>query len=308
MDPVYPVRQTRTTAYADRLAFGDLGGGIAADFYAALYFSGNLVADYRAAPHLHSVRAILTPAPVHFSLVIFPLTNNYLFVIVENNFRYGGPAMKKTKIAAYITLVFFLSGCAGMTYKQKAALIGGGICGLVGAGLGAYGAHEHRRNGSINEGGGAGIGFVSGAVICGALAYWLAEEPKPPPPPPPPPTPPPPPPKVERTIILDNVLFDFDKTAIKPDGAKILDRLVAFLKENPEKKADLEGHTDSVGTDKYNQGLSERRTASVMDYLTKRGIDASRISMKGFGETKPIADNKSAEGRAKNRRVEIKVR
>lgn len=107
---------------------------------------------------------------------------------------------------------------------------------------------------------------------------------------------------------MDNVLFDFDKTAIKPDGAKILDRLVAFLKENPDKKADLEGHTDSVGTDKYNQGLSERRTASVKDYLTKRGVDASRISMKGFGETKPIADNKTAEGRAKNRRVEVKVR
>ena len=113
---------------------------------------------------------------------------------------------------------------------------------------------------------------------------------------------------MERTIILDNVLFDFDKTAIKPDGAKILDRLVAFLKENPGQKADLEGHTDSVGTDKYNQGLSERRAASVTDYLTKRGVDASRISMKGFGESKPIADNKTAEGRARNRRVEIKVR
>jgi OOP family OmpA-OmpF porin len=113
---------------------------------------------------------------------------------------------------------------------------------------------------------------------------------------------------VERTIILDNVLFDFDKTAIKPDGAKILDRLIAFLKENPDKRVDLEGHTDSVGTEKYNQGLSERRAASVQDYLTKRGVNASRITMKGFGESKPIADNKTAEGRAKNRRVEIKVR
>jgi OOP family OmpA-OmpF porin len=112
---------------------------------------------------------------------------------------------------------------------------------------------------------------------------------------------------VERTIILDNVLFDFDKTAIKPDGAKILDRLIVFLKENPDKRADLEGHTDSVGTEKYNQGLSERRAAAVRDYLTQRGVNASRLSTKGFGETKPIADNKTAEGRAKNRRVEIKV-
>jgi OOP family OmpA-OmpF porin len=102
-------------------------------------------------------------------------------------------------------------------------------------------------------------------------------------------------------------LFDFDKTAIKPDGAKILDRLIAFLKENPNKKVALEGHTDSIGTEQYNQGLSERRANSVKDYLTKRGVDAGKISTRGFGETRPIADNKTAEGRAKNRRVEIKV-
>jgi OOP family OmpA-OmpF porin len=113
---------------------------------------------------------------------------------------------------------------------------------------------------------------------------------------------------VERTIILDHVLFDFDKTAIKPDGAKILDRLVAFLKENPDKRVDLEGHTDWIGTDKYNQGLSERRANSVKSHLTKNGVNASRIAMRGFGKTKPIADNKTSDGRAKNRRVEVKVR
>jgi len=74
-----------------------------------------------------------------------------------------------------------------------------------------------------------------------------------------------------------SVLFDFDKTAIKPDGAKILDRLIVFLKENSDKKVDLEGHTDSVGTDQYNQKLSERRAASVKDYLTQRGVDVSDI-------------------------------
>jgi OOP family OmpA-OmpF porin len=107
--------------------------------------------------------------------------------------------------------------------------------------------------------------------------------------------------------VLDNVLFDFDKTAVKPDGAKILDRLIAFLKENPDKKVALEGHTDSVGTPQYNQGLSERRAASVKDYLTKHGVASNRVSTVGFGLNKPIADNKTAEGRAKNRRVEIKV-
>ncbi|HEY1266206.1 MAG TPA: OmpA family protein, partial [Candidatus Binatia bacterium] len=149
---------------------------------------------------------------------------------------------------------------------------------------------------------------LSSALLCGAFAYFLTEPvAAPPPPAPPPPPPPPPAPKAERTIILDNVLFDFDKTAIKPDGAKILDRLIAFLKENPDKKVALEGHTDSVGTEQYNQRLSERRAASVKDYLTRRGVQSARISTRGFGETRPIADNKTAEGRAKNRRVEIKV-
>ena len=113
---------------------------------------------------------------------------------------------------------------------------------------------------------------------------------------------------MERTIILDNVLFDFDKTAVKPDGAKILDRLVDFLKENPGKGADLEGHTDSIGTDKYNEGLSQRRAAAVRDYLVKKGADPKLLTTRGFGESKPIADNKTKDGRAKNRRVEIKVR
>jgi OOP family OmpA-OmpF porin len=112
---------------------------------------------------------------------------------------------------------------------------------------------------------------------------------------------------VERTIILDDVLFDFDKSTIKPEAAAILDRLVVFMNQNKDKKVNLSGHTDSIGTEAYNQKLSERRSNSVKSYLTKKGVDASRISAQGFGETKPIADNKTKEGRAKNRRVEIKV-
>lgn len=235
--------------------------------------------------------------------------------------------MNKARLTALLVLGFFLSGCAELSYRQKAAVTGAAICGAAGAGMGAaIGSQDHRND----AGKGAPIGAVTGALVCGSLAYLLAEEPKPapkpappaPPPappkpkpaPPPPPPPPPPPapkpapaPKVERTIILDHVLFDFDKTAIKPDGAKILDRLVTFLNENPDKKVDLEGHTDSIGTDKYNQGLSERRAASVRNYLVKKAVAAGRISTRGFGESKPIADNKTRDGRAKNRRVEVKV-
>ena len=112
---------------------------------------------------------------------------------------------------------------------------------------------------------------------------------------------------MERTIILDDVLFDFDKSVIKPEAGQILDRLVAFMNENKEKKTSLGGHTDSIGTEAYNLKLSDRRWMSVRDYVVKKGVDSGRVSGQGFGESKPIADNKTAAGRAKNRRVEIKV-
>ena len=101
--------------------------------------------------------------------------------------------------------------------------------------------------------------------------------------------------------------YDFDKSNIKPEAASILDRLVAFMNENKDKRVNLSGHTDSIGTERYNQSLSERRANSARDYITKKGVDGSRVSAQGFGETKPIADNKTKEGRSKNRRVEIKV-
>jgi OOP family OmpA-OmpF porin len=111
---------------------------------------------------------------------------------------------------------------------------------------------------------------------------------------------------VERTIILDDVLFDFDKSVIKPEASQILDRLVAFMNEN-KVESRLSGHTDNIGTEAYNLKLSDRRWTSVRDYVVKKGVEGGRVSGQGFGESKPIADNKTAQGRAKNRRVEIKV-
>lgn len=242
--------------------------------------------------------------------------------------------MQKNKYLALSALGFFLTGCVGLT-KNQAALVGATLCGVGGAAGGAVAAHNGVNSKHRNEAVGAVIGAVGGAVLCGGLAYLLTEDPKPAPKPAPPPPPPPPPPpapkkpeakpeakkpeappapkpkpeapKVERTIILDDVLFDFDKSNIKPEAAAILDRLVAFMNENKDKNANLSGHTDNVGTDAYNQALSERRVASVKDYVSGKGVAGSRISGQGFGESKPIADNKTAEGRAKNRRVEIKV-
>ena len=102
-------------------------------------------------------------------------------------------------------------------------------------------------------------------------------------------------------------MFDFDKSTLKPATTQILDRLVAFMIENKDKSANLAGYTDNVGTEAYNQALSERRVNSVKSYVVGKGVDSGRVSGQGFGESKPIADNKTAEGRAKNRRVEIKV-
>ncbi len=105
-------------------------------------------------------------------------------------------------------------------------------------------------------------------------------------------------------VVLD-INFDFDKADIKPEFHNELNKLGEFLKEFPKAKGTIEGHTDSIGGKKYNERLSLRRAESVRSYLIKNfGIDAGRIAVKGFGLTKPVADNKTREGRAKNRRSE----
>ena len=127
-----------------------------------------------------------------------------------------------------------------------------------------------------------------------------------PPPPPPPPVVPAPAP-VEKKIVLRGINFDFDKANIKPEFEPVLDEGVDILKANPNVKIVIGGHTDSTGDEAYNQKLSERRAQSVLEYFAGKGIAKSRMQAVGYGETKPIADNKTREGRALNRRVEIKV-
>ena len=101
-------------------------------------------------------------------------------------------------------------------------------------------------------------------------------------------------------------LFDFDKSVVKVQYYPFLDELVPVLKNNPALRVEIQGHTDSTGTDVYNQSLSERRAKAVVAYLTKKkGIDASRLTAIGFGEKNPIYSNATREGRAKNRRVEL---
>lgn len=109
----------------------------------------------------------------------------------------------------------------------------------------------------------------------------------------------------KKSIVLRGINFDFDKSNIKPEAEPVLDAAAEVLKENPDVRVRVGGHTDSVGADAYNQGLSERRANSVRDYLVSHGIDASRLTAVGFGESQPVADNGTADGRAQNRRVTL---
>jgi outer membrane protein OmpA-like peptidoglycan-associated protein len=116
--------------------------------------------------------------------------------------------------------------------------------------------------------------------------------------------------KAKRTdrgmvITLGDVLFDVDRATLTPGAMDIVDRLAEFLREHPRKTVLIEGHTDSTGSYVYNQDLSERRAYAVGRALMRRGIDASRISTMGLGESRPLVSNASAAGRQRNRRVEI---
>jgi OOP family OmpA-OmpF porin len=110
-----------------------------------------------------------------------------------------------------------------------------------------------------------------------------------------------------KVTYAADAFFDFDKSVIKPEGKAKLDDLVGKIKDINLEVIIAVGHTDSVGSDSYNQKLSVRRSEAVKAYLVSKGIEKNRVYTEGKGEKQPVADNKTAEGRAKNRRVEIEV-
>ena len=138
-------------------------------------------------------------------------------------------------------------------------------------------------------------------------------EPKPAPPPPPPapkpePKPEPKPkPVAEKVTFAADVLFDFDKSVIKPEGRSKLDDLASKVKGINLEVVIAIGHADSIGSDEYNQRLSVRRAESVKAYMVSKGIEPNRVYTEGKGEKQPVASNRTADGRAKNRRTEIEV-
>jgi OOP family OmpA-OmpF porin len=121
------------------------------------------------------------------------------------------------------------------------------------------------------------------------------------------PAPAPQPAAATKVTYAADAFFDFDKSVLKPEGKAKLDDLVGKVKGINLEVIIAVGHTDSIGTDAYNQKLSVRRAEAVKAYLVSKGIEKNRVYTEGKGEKQPVADNKTAEGRAKNRRVEIEV-
>ena len=207
--------------------------------------------------------------------------------------------MKKFRLSSVIILgaALILSGCASMNKTQKGAVVGTAAGGAAGAVIGR--ASGNTALGAII---GAAVGGATGAVI-GRQMDKQAEEIKNTVPDA----------RVERVgegIVVEfssNVLFAFDKSNLSSDAKTNLDKLVIVLNNYPDTDIELQGHTDSKGSEAYNQNLSEQRAGAVSSYLSVKGIRNSRVTIKGFGETVPKYDNETAEGRTQNRRVEFLI-
>jgi outer membrane protein OmpA-like peptidoglycan-associated protein len=207
--------------------------------------------------------------------------------------------MKRMKMLTITVLgaILILSGCASWNRTQKGAVVGTAAGGAMGAVIGR--ASGNTALGAII---GAAVGGGAGAVIGRQMDKQAEEIEKSVPDA-----------KVERVgegIVVEfnsNVLFGFDQSAISGDARTNLDNLVTVLDKYPDTDIEVQGHTDSKGSKAYNQSLSERRAGAVSAYLTGKNIAASRVVIKGYGETLPKYANDTDEGRTQNRRVEFLI-
>jgi OOP family OmpA-OmpF porin len=210
--------------------------------------------------------------------------------------------IKRTAVA--VAIAFAMSGCATLrehptACKAGATLIGG----TIGATMGGVGVDQWENNPDSGEiAAGAAAGLVGGGLIGYLIGYYACPEPEAPVA-----ATPPPPAKGTKIAEIPGPNFDFNKSTLTPAGKGKVADASKTLKDNPTIHVEVAGYTDSIGSDQYNQGLSERRAKMVAEELTKDGISASRLTVRGYGERKPIADNKTEAGRARNRRVELVV-
>lgn len=202
--------------------------------------------------------------------------------------------MKTRQVIFSVVLAsLVMAGCKSLNKTQKGAAIGT-------AGGAAAGAVVGRAAGNTALGAiiGAAVGGVTGAVIGRKMDKQAEEIEKNVPGA-----------KVERVgegIVVDfseKILFAYNKSALNTKATANLNSLVKILDEYPDTNIEIQGHTDSKGSDDYNMRLSERRASEVASYLRTRGISGPRMLTKGYGETAPVAENDSEDGRAQNRRV-----
>ena len=194
-------------------------------------------------------------------------------------------------------LIVLAAGCASMNKKEKGAVIGAGAGAVVGGVIG-------NQTGSTARGAiiGAVVGGVAGAII-GHQMDQQAEE-------------------LEQNIpgatvervgegiqvtFASGLLFDFDSDVIRGEARENLDELAASLEQYDDSDLLIVGHTDGKGTESYNQDLSERRAQAARRYLASRGVESSRIDIRGRGEYEPVASNETESGRQLNRRVEVAI-
>ena len=212
--------------------------------------------------------------------------------------------MKKIIICLGI-LALMTSGCATQTKTQKGALIGTGVGAAVGAGLGQ--AIGRSTSATLI---GAAAGAVAGGLTGGAIGNYMDKQEA-----------------SMRQSLADvegasvqrnmdmlavtfksDVLFAVNSSSLKPGSYDELDRVAKVLNQYPQTTISIGGHTDSTGTEEYNQKLSERRAEVVKNALAGMGVNPSRMTAIGYGESKPIADNNIEAGRQMNRRVEILIK
>jgi outer membrane protein OmpA-like peptidoglycan-associated protein len=188
------------------------------------------------------------------------------------------------------------------TACKVGSFLTGAALGATGAGVGFYNIENDPSQGETAAA--ASAGFVAGGLIGMLIGHHVCASEAPPPPPPPPPAPPA---KGTKIQELQGPHFDFDKATLTAEGRRRVADAARTLKDHSSVRVSVDGYTDSIGSDAYNQALSERRARTVATHLEEEGISRSRMTVKGYGESRPIADNSTEAGRAKNRRVEIIV-
>jgi len=191
----------------------------------------------------------------------------------------------------------FIAGCASLNKKEKGAIIGAGTGATVGGLIG-------RANGSTAKG--AIIGAAVGGTIGAVIGHQMDQQAK----------------ELKQNIpgavvervgegiqvtFASGLLFDFDSDRVRAEAAQNLRNLASSLDKYPNTDLLIVGHTDSVGTDSYNQVLSERRARATASYLASQGVSNARLRTSGRGETEPVEPNSTDDGRQKNRRVEVAI-